>query len=62
MVAPSSGKPSLARARSRTLSTSQRHCAATIVLLPDSIVSLSRWTILFTSVAKLASSNRQSAA
>eukprot|EP00971_Amphidinium_carterae_P153043 3033879-Amphidinium_carterae.1 len=63
MVLPSSAKPSLSRHTARTYSASQSLPAATTVLRPDSMVSLSRWKCcLFASGAKLASSSRQSAA
>eukprot|EP00971_Amphidinium_carterae_P287196 5701109-Amphidinium_carterae.1 len=62
MVLPSSASPSLLRHTSRTYSTFQWPNAATTVLRPDSMVSLSRWCLLFASVAKLGSSRSSSAA
>eukprot|EP00971_Amphidinium_carterae_P042259 830389-Amphidinium_carterae.1 len=62
MVLPSSASPSLLRHTVRTASTLHSWCAATTVLRPDSMVSLSRWWILFASVSKLGSSRSSSAA
>eukprot|EP00971_Amphidinium_carterae_P027408 539707-Amphidinium_carterae.1 len=61
MVLASFAKPSLSRHTGRISSTKSRSSAATTVLRPDSMVSFSRWNSRFTSVAKLGSSNRQSA-